>query len=405
MHRHSVKLRPFITATVLTMLYFQDAIEKWISIFKYFDEIICVIFAIYFTLMLAKKRISRHDSLIIICTMFLVITGLVGNGRSNLGVGIKYILYDIFNVIKYTFIVLGAPHYFSHYKYKREVISYLTIGIKIVVTLSSLLLVLNLVSDIGMHTDYRFGLRAYRFVFSRVGGLYGACVIWLIILLSHLQFTRNKRNDWLYIILVMINMCSTLRTRALTFSLLFLMIYYYCFVLKKLEFKWKYVIPFAVLAYLIAREQIAFYFSGDRARNVLVRYGLSTASEFFPTGSGFATYGTAVARDIYSPLYSRYGFSKYWGLSSEFGAFLTDNYWPAIIGQFGYIGLVINVMLLFGVYQKLHVYAQSKNATSGLLFAFGTLIISSMASSSFFACSQLMVFVCLIVTVPSTIKK
>ena len=199
----------------------------------------------------------------------------------------------------------------------------------------------------------------------------------------------------LFIILALINMCSSMRSRAWGFALLYVILYYAFCIRKEKEFKWWYLIPFALLIYFIAADQFSFYFSGDRARNVLLRYGILTAKNYFPFGSGFATYGTAIAQQNYSELYHIYNFSAYWGLSAQHGSFLTDNYWPAVMAEFGFIGAGFMAVLIFKVIRKLVKMTDNPLSKTSVYFGFGTLLLASLASSSFFSCTALVVFLCL----------
>ena len=53
---------------------------------------------------------------------------------------------------------------------------------------------------------------------------------------------------------------------------------------------------------------------------------------------------------FYSPLYVKYNFNSVWGLSSGFGEFLTDSFWPMVIGELGVFGSVfyiLSIILMF----------------------------------------------------------
>ena len=125
---------------------------------------------------------------------------------------------------------------------------------------------------------------------------------------------------------------------------------------------------------------------------------------YFPLGAGFGTYGTAVARDTYSDLYERYGFRNIWGLDQG-EEFLTDNYWPAIMGEVGFIGLLLNVALIYMIITKLLKEADNVYSKQCVYFAMSTLLISSIASSSFLASIRLMLFTCLICRLVYTPKE
>ena len=114
---------------------------------------------------------------------------------------------------------------------------------------------------------------------------------------------------------------------------------------KELLLPWVYVV-LLLFCIIFGQFQIQNYFLNDTApRLVLFNYGLKTALAYFPLGSGFATYGSPVAASYYSPLYQLYGFNNKYGMSKTDTSFLNDNYWPTIIGQFGFLGLIIALII------------------------------------------------------------
>jgi hypothetical protein len=75
------------------------------------------------------------------------------------------------------------------------------------------------------------------------------------------------------------------------------------------------------------------------ARTVLYSGSVTVANDRFPLGAGLSLYGTFVAASNYSPVYTELGFPGVWGLQLD-GRFLTDTFWPAILGEGGWFGLV-----------------------------------------------------------------
>ncbi|KFF58040.1 hypothetical protein JF66_21605 [Cryobacterium sp. MLB-32] len=75
------------------------------------------------------------------------------------------------------------------------------------------------------------------------------------------------------------------------------------------------------------------------ARTVFYSSAVILATQYFPLGAGFSRFGTFTASTNYSPEYRNLGFEGIWGLQPG-GRFLTDTFWPAILGETGWIGLV-----------------------------------------------------------------
>lgn len=390
-----IKVKPFIYSLLLILLIFENVISHYVSIANYYDEVIAIgLFLIYIVIIFMKKSISKQDASIVFTVLVLLIFGFAGNFKSNVQNDLLLQIFDAFNIFKFVIAIMGGELLFNNIKNKKYIIVYTAFAVKFVICISSIFMVINLFADIGMHTDYRFGIRAYNFIFTRVGDFYSSCVLWIVVLTASL-FYKKKRSTVVFIVLALINMCSSMRSRAWGFALLYVILYYIFCIKKEKKFKWWYLIPFVFLICFIAANQFSFYFSGDRARNVLLRYGIITAKNFFPLGSGLATYGTAIAQQNYSALYQSYNFSAYWGLSAQYGSFLTDNYWPAVMAEFGFIGAGFMALLIYKIIRKLVNMTDNPLSKTCVYFGFGTLLLASLVSSSFFSCTALVVFLCL----------
>ncbi len=103
------------------------------------------------------------------------------------------------------------------------------------------------------------------------------------------------------------------------------------------------------------------------ARNAIYLVSLKIAKDYMPLGSGLATYGGWIANLYYSPLYIQYGLNRIWGLE-EGGTFLTDTFWPYVIGQFGVLGLIVFLWVLWRM-TRLSLQA-IKNAQAPMIRAF-----------------------------------
>ena len=108
----------------------------------------------------------------------------------------------------------------------------------------------------------------------------------------------------------------------------------------------------AVVALVGMDQYINYYQSAGYARGELARQAIAVANDYFPLGTGFATYGSAVTAQIdnYSPLYYTYGLSTVWGLVPGAASFLSDTFWPTVLAQFGYFGLIAFAALLIALF-------------------------------------------------------
>jgi hypothetical protein len=110
------------------------------------------------------------------------------------------------------------------------------------------------------------------------------------------------------------------------------------------------------LVLLVAKTKIEFYFmqglTGDAEPDYIARFALYANAlpileDYFPFGSGLASYATYTSGVYYSPIYTKYGISSVWGLSKNYHSFISDTYYPSL-AQFGWVGVFL--YLSFWVY-------------------------------------------------------
>lgn len=114
-----------------------------------------------------------------------------------------------------------------------------------------------------------------------------------------------------------------------------------------------YFTPFGV----IIQSQFGAYFGADsyqeQARSVLTIQSYHIANDFFPFGSGSGTYASMPSYVLgYSEIYYTYGLYLIWGANIENPLFLTDVFWPKILGQTGWFGLIAYIVFFLRVFGK-----------------------------------------------------
>jgi len=108
----------------------------------------------------------------------------------------------------------------------------------------------------------------------------------------------------------------------------------------------------ASIAVIIAAwSKINFYFiqggignprdaSDYYARAALYYFSTDIFKDYFPFGSGFATYATFASGKYYSHIYNDYGMDAMHGLTARQPDFIADTYYPAL-AQFGVVGAIL----------------------------------------------------------------
>ena len=109
----------------------------------------------------------------------------------------------------------------------------------------------------------------------------------------------------------------------------------------------------------LAVFQMFYYYVAlgtESARAVLAMGGPYLAKIYFPLGTGWATYGSAFSIHPYSEVYNITGMNVVWGLSEQYDMFISDTFWPMILGQTGVFGflayLAAFVILLSWVWKR-----------------------------------------------------
>lgn len=262
--------------------------------------------------------------------------------------------------MKVYMIYLGALSLRNAEKNKDVIIKCTNFFIRIIVYVATILCILNLFGNVNMTSDTRFEMRSFSFIFGGAGNFNMVCYYFMALLTIDL---KNKKNIFAMLCTLFL-WASTLRTRAFLYILLWIYLYFIMIKMTKFSKESKRKIkPLIVLVSIIiiafgtcviTSEQVEYYFLNPRMpRAILLKYGIVTMKDYFPLGTGFATYGSSEAAKNYSQLYIQYGFNDEYGINYNDRQYLSDNYWPSIMGQFGAIGLVIVAFLIINLVKSI----------------------------------------------------
>jgi hypothetical protein len=243
--------------------------------------------------------------------------------------------------------------------------------------------------------DRRFGIASYSFIARNPGELANLVFISGILVYS---FSKSARMRQLAIGLMSFLSLASLRFKAIVLSALYILL----LGARRIGLIQKKHITTATgevdtvnrlkLGYLLAvlpfglipgAGQFTNYFLGELTpRLFFVQKSAEVARDYFPFGTGSGTFGSTIAKNHYSDLYLDLGFADKWGLSADEGLFLSDNFWPMVIAQYGVAGLVM-ILIIYTLIAKnllLHWspnYRLSIGATSILL----NLILSTLGAA------------------------
>lgn len=126
-------------------------------------------------------------------------------------------------------------------------------------------------------------------------------------------------------------------------------------------------------------------FSGETdsiARFELHNRSIDVATDHFPLGAGFSTFGSSFSQNPYSPLYDQYGLSNVYGLSERYPVYISDTQLAPIIAELGYFGAII---YLFGLGYFIHGLLTSENSNKkGITLAIIFMLISITSTQALF---------------------
>lgn len=372
------------------LILFMQPLKTAVSFLSYIDEVVILIcfLAYIFAIVIKKRKTTYVESRIILILLSFILLGILGNITSHVDRPVSAVITDIISYSKFAIVSLGG---FLLFKRSKATDSIFSITIKIVhllVIIGLFLAIANQFFDLGMRDDRRYGLYCFKFIYDSAAIFSWYCYMFLILLTIDLIRGYSTRKI-IYIALNMFMWVFTGRSRGYAF----IAIYLFLFVLfkinemrkKQMKIRIRYFILLGALAITIAWNRIVFYFTTtSQARNILLTKGIQLLKDYFPLGAGLGTFGTAAAQKYYSPIYSMYGLSNIYGLTADNPLYLTDTFWPAVMGEIGIIGVILFAILLYYIFKHLYINIAVNNiARFIIIFVIVSILGSSIATSVF----------------------
>lgn len=334
----------------------ENIYEDSISGLNYFDEVIAIVALCY--LMLPHKKYYTHSSpekKSILCIMGVLIIGCISTLVFHIQSDFGGIWRDVIAIMKfpicyYAFLQIS-------YKYKKKYIQKSIIKFAQVYTFCiGLIGVLNFIKPIEVFTGgYRYGMPLYHFIYSHATFLISTLIILVSVLIAN-----GVRKNKMPIILGIIGIILTFRSKPILI-VVFISIMLILRNKNKLHSISKkqfitYGIIILALSLYFASSQINTYisFGESAARGAFYIYGFNIAYTRFPLGSGFCTFASTLSHKYYSPLYFDYNMQNIWGITPDDGSYAGDTFWPNIFAQYGFIGFILYLLMLFYIYKSIN---------------------------------------------------
>lgn len=366
------------------LLLFQAPLSSVISVFGYVDELIATI-AIPFAILQLKRnkfRISKKKNSFLGFLIIFGVAGICGSVRYNYQPIGSVAIPDLFLCVKFWLAIYTGKMLFSKMDLERNGRG-IFFHVKIVTTLFCALAVIDNIAHIYT-ANIRYGIRSTHLFYDSPTAFAAACAF-LIAVLTIVRPYVNRTRKWFVLLLIL--MCSSLRSKAFAAVAAFILIYYFVFYKKK-RVTFKTLLLFAPLILFMVGDQIEYYFfsdiQSDSARYQLLITSILIARDSFPIGAGFGTFGSYMSAIHYSPVYRIYGISNVHGLIEGATYFTSDSFWPMILGETGIVGLVSIVIVIIRMIKRLQLIKSLDLAlyASGLV-CISYLLVISMAESAF----------------------
>ena len=364
---------------LIYLLVFQNFLQRYISVFQYTDEVLAIVGIIYFVVDRIRSgcKVKKNDLYLCILLVVLTIIGLYSNIMYEFQT-INYALKDWLLIMKFFFVYLLARTISTKDNLENSS-GVIYKNLKIIVIILSVFTILNYLLDL-YPGEIRYGIMSNKLFFEHPTYLAAICIA----LIANIILFSKKINN-IYIVICLVILISTLRFKAIATSLAIILLIYYIKISKKRISIFK-LILIGIVAVLVAWSQIEYYFLDIEGspRRVLTETSIIIANDYFPIGTGFGTYGSYTSGENYSEVYQLYGIDKTDGMTRGRTYYLSDNFWPMIIGQFGYLGTIIYALCLVILFKDIqNTYKLGINIYISKVIAFVYLIISSTAEATF----------------------
>lgn len=353
----------------------------------YVDEVFGI--ASLMVLLIFIQRLNRNDLVTLILLLSAIAIGIISNLTSGVSVSKFSIFLDALTQFKVILAFYFIKSFFTDDE-KRSTVDLLLPLAKLFCIASFICAIASQFVDLGMAGEVRYGLNCFNFIFTFN---FEYIATYMLVFACFICTDKlNKNQKLLYYFMSLVAIVLNLKSEALIFTMAFIFLFFYFRKHQKLNI---FVLLLLVAGTIfLGQFQIDNYLAKEgTARHEFFVYALKNANDHFPFGSGFATYGSAEASKNYSPLYYEYGFNKVWGMSPDFRAFLTDTYWASVIGQFGWIGTSLIVVVYTSIFFTFTNNKYSFDQKAFLYAAFAQYVIHAIGSGIITSSSGMIGFI------------
>lgn len=386
---------------ILIAMIFQDLIQVNVSFFSYMDEGLAMITTIYALILLLNKKkpikITKYELIALIFFLLYLFLGFISNATHNIIV-FKHGILSMIMTAKGYMLYFSCRVIFQYYDVKASILKniskVLEISLYILALIGIVNIPLNFLEDQGM----RFGLHTVSIGFSHPTELAFFAIISMTTILLYYNYTNKTKGELSVIIASSLLVLFTGRSKAIAFICVYIILFYFMKLIKKFKLKY-FILLIPIMVYIALPRIISEFFNG--ARGYLYTAGYKIAKGYFPLGTGFGTFGSYMSREFYSPLYYEYGLSSVWGLSPSMPSYIADTYWAMIMGETGFLGVVLLILVLYFIFVQ---FLKGYNDYKSKIITFGLIcytVVTSIAEPIYSSnkCAALFMALALFMTI------
>lgn len=333
----------------------ENIYEASIPGLNFFDEFITIL-AIIFLLIPHNKyyKSSSPEKKSIYYSYIVFIIGCFSTLMFHIQPNFSGVWRDSLAIMKFPLCYYAFIQ--KSYNYNKDIINNSIINFtRIFTIIACIAAIINFIYPIELFNRgrFRYGMPLFYFIYSHATFLISTLIILISILISN-GFKKNIP----YIIMCMVCIVLTFRSKPILIIMFVSIMYILRKRINKLSKKKKFFYFIFILSFTIffSYSQLNDYinYGSSAARGAFYIFGIESAVNFFPLGSGFCTFASTLSHTYYSPLYYDYNMQYISGITPDDGSYAGDTFWPNIFGQYGFLGLFFYLTMLYYIYKSIN---------------------------------------------------
>lgn len=210
-------------------------------------------------------------------------------------------------------------------------------------------------NSLGIEVQKRYGFPAMQSFLGHPGSF--AALIGILFCFSYSKaLLKQSKRQMLLSIIYIIAIIFSFRRTTLVGVLLAVSSFWFFSGIKKQQIRKNTLTSVGVIFVILIlfsgvisvsyRDLVDSYFKKDSPRSLLFRTGFKIGNDYFPLGAGFGTFSGGINQKYYSPLFYKYRLNNIHGLSARSRSFINDTFWPHVVAEVGYFGLLIYLWII-----------------------------------------------------------